>query len=96
MNKLVLFISLLSTNLAFAEYRVYQYSVTNLNRINNQTTPQIAISTLDPISYVAYHGGSQSIKIDLLDSWMCRGNTSRNKYCRSPYHMATDQAGEAL
>jgi hypothetical protein len=96
MIKPILFVFLFLTSIAHAEYRVYQYSVTNLNKQNNQSTPQIAISTLDPVSYVSYHGGSQAIKIDLLDSWMCRGNTGRNKYCRSPYHMTTDSIGESL
>jgi hypothetical protein len=94
MQKLITFFLIGFFSSAYAEYRVYQYSVTNLNLANNQTTPQIAISSLDPVSYVAYHGGAQSIKIDLLDSWICRGNTGKNKYCRSPYHNATDNGGD--
>jgi hypothetical protein len=91
------FITFLLFNLpALAEYRVYQYSVTNLNQSNNLSSPQIALSSLDPISYVAYNGGAQAIKIDLLDSWMCRGNTGKDKYCRSPYHMSLKNIGEQL
>lgn len=85
MNKLILlfFISLISS--AFAEYRVYQYIIKN--KINSQRVgkPLITNSTLDPVSFIAYNGGSKSVEIDLLRTWMCPGNTKKKELCKSPY-----------
>jgi hypothetical protein len=64
-----------------AEYRVYQYYVrTKVNNLT-PTTPYLVTSTLDPKSYVSYHGGSDSLEVSLLRSWMCLGNTSRTEVC---------------
>lgn len=65
----------------FAEYRVYQYYAHS--KINNITNPpyEIVTSTLDPKSYIAYHGGAESVEINLLRSWMCLGNTSKEEVC---------------
>lgn len=38
-------------------------------------------STLNPISYVAYHGGNDSIEVNLLRSWQCMGDTSKESVC---------------
>lgn len=71
----------LSSSLSFAEYRVYQYYVFNKVKNLNSTAPNIVTSTLDPKSYVAYHGGNDSIEVSLLRSWQCFGNTSKNSIC---------------
>lgn len=64
-----------------AEYRVYQYYVKpKLENINNLTA-QVVTSTLDPVSYLAYHGGSQTIEINILRSWQCMGNTANKPLC---------------
>jgi hypothetical protein len=64
-----------------AEYRVYQYY--SHSKIQNLTNPpyEIVTSTLDPKSYIAYHGGPESLEINLLRSWMCVGNTSKQEVC---------------
>jgi hypothetical protein len=66
---------------ATAEYRVYQYYAHS--KIQNLTNApfEIVTSTLDTKSYLAYHGGSESIEIKLLRSWMCLGNTSKEQVC---------------
>ncbi len=66
---------------ACCEYRVYQYYIKSKvqNLINNNS--EIVTSTLNPISYLAYHGGKDSIEINLLRSWQCMGNTSRLQVC---------------
>lgn len=69
----VLFIFSISS--AFAEYRVYQYQVTSRFTSDYQSKPHIVTSTLDPVSYLSYHGGETSIKIDLMRSWTCQGHT---------------------
>jgi hypothetical protein len=63
--------------LAFGEYRVYQYYVRAKVAGLNSTSAQLVTSTLDPISYKAYHGGKDSVEVSLLRSWMCMG-----KYCQ--------------
>ncbi|MBF0315059.1 MAG: hypothetical protein HQK52_16670 [Oligoflexia bacterium] len=80
---------------ACAEYRVYQYYVTPVDYSNvsnlpqkpsiTTTVPTIVTTSLDPVSYLAYHGGNSSINIQLLRSWMCPGFTSEKRYCDSPY-----------
>ena len=66
---------------AFSEYRVYQYYVRP--KIKNITivSSELVTSTLDPISYVAYHGGQDSVEVNLLRSWQCMGNTSKAQIC---------------
>lgn len=66
---------------AFAEYRVYQYYIQSKVKNLDQTPSYLVTSTLDPKSYIAYHGGSDSINLNLLRSWMCLGNTSRGPIC---------------
>jgi hypothetical protein len=66
---------------ANCEYRVYQYYVHSKIKNLNPLTPTLVTSTLDPKSYIAYHGGNDSIEINLLRSWMCLGNTSHNSPC---------------
>ena len=68
-------------HLSFGEYRVFQYYVRP--KIKNITVvgSEIVTSTLDPIAYLAYHGGSESVEISLLRSWQCLGNTSKAQIC---------------
>lgn len=66
---------------AFGEYRVYQYYVrTKVSNIN-PSNATLVTSTLDPISYAAYHGGKASLEVNLLRSWMCMGHTARQGFC---------------
>ena len=92
MIKLALALTFLSFH-ALGEYRVYQYIVKN-NLPSQQTgSPLIRISTLDPVSFKAYHGGDQTISVDLMRTWICPGNTGRNKdICASPYEKALNAA----
>lgn len=64
------------------EYRVYQYQIRNRDGI--EQPPYLEQSSLDPISYQAYHGGPKSIELSLLRTWICRGNTSYIKTCAPP------------
>lgn len=72
---------LLNSMPAFCEYRVYQYYVRP--KIQNITivASELVTSTLDPIAYVAYHGGSESVEVNLLRSWQCMGDTSKAQVC---------------
>jgi len=77
---------------ASAEYRVYQYQVKPRFAGEYQAKPHIVTSTLDPVSYLAYHGGETSIKVDLMRSWTCEGHTGgMQDYCAGPLERAIAQ-----
>ncbi len=67
--------------MVFSEYRVFQYYVRP--KIQNLTAvaAELVTSTLNPIAYVAYHGGNESIEVNLLRSWQCMGDTSKIPVC---------------
>ena len=45
----------------------------------------LVTSTLDPVSYLSYHGGNSSLRVDLLRSWMCKGHTGNQQApCNGP------------
>lgn len=70
---------------AAAEYRVYQYYVKSRYKLNYDQQGYQVTSTLDPVSYLAYHGGHESLKIDLLRTWVCPGDTGDGRpLCPSP------------
>ena len=52
----------MASSAALAEYRVYQYYVKSKNDIPTDKQSYLVLSTLDPVAYVSYHGGSLSIK----------------------------------
>lgn len=66
---------------SFAEYRVYQYYIKSKVKNIDQLPNYLVTSTLDPKSYISYHGGADSIELSLLRSWMCMGNTARGPIC---------------
>ncbi|MBF0207612.1 MAG: hypothetical protein HQK53_12050 [Oligoflexia bacterium] len=55
-----------------------------------QKSSELITSTLDPVSYVAYHGGQSSISVSLLRTWICPGYTDEPEYCPSPYKQLID------
>ncbi|MGK0367670.1 MAG: hypothetical protein ACI9QD_000808 [Thermoproteota archaeon] len=88
----ILLITVVICSSVHAEYRVYQYIVKNLspNLVDiNKNHPIIRTSTLDPVTFVAYNGGKNSVHVDLLRTWKCNGNTSKKEYCASPYSVLT-------
>ena len=88
--KTLLFIKILLISLFFsfsanAEYRVYQYYVKSKLKLPTDKSGYLVTSTLDPVSYISYHGGNTSLKVDLLRSWMCVGHTGgQKKLCPGP------------
>lgn len=68
-----------------AEYRVYQYYVKSKLQQPIDANSYLVTSTLDPVSYLSYHGGNSSIRVDLLRSWMCKGHTGNYQTaCNGP------------
>ena len=84
--RFIIFLLSLTPAVGVCEYRVYQYLITNTSsESQGGTTPLIEKSTLDPVSYVAYHGGKRSVHIELLRTWRCLGHTgSMKNLCSSP------------
>lgn len=73
---------------ALSEYRVFQYLVKSTAFKNQDKDARIVTSTLDPVSYKAYHTGSLNVTVDLMRTWMCPGYTGYNlKPCPSPYEV---------
>lgn len=84
--KLLFFsLSLLFSFSSLAEYRVYQYVVKNKIAVIDSPKSHLVTSTLDPVSYLSYHGGQSILSVDLLRTWMCPGNTSFQEICSGPY-----------
>ena len=81
MKLILLIFNLFFCKLAFSEYRVYQYYVRP--KIQNITivAAELVTSTLNPLAYVAYHGGRESVEVNLLRSWQCMGDTSKSSIC---------------
>ena len=80
----IFFLGFLNLVSCLAEYRVYQYYVRSTMPSPRDKNSYMVTSTLHPVAYQAYHGGAQSLRVDLLNSWMCFGSTSRRPICPSP------------
>lgn len=80
---------------AWAEYRVYQYYVSSKYKKPDEQKPYLVTSTLDPVSYLSYHGGEESIKVDLLRTWPCPGHTGSGRpLCEATLESSQEQQTE--
>jgi hypothetical protein len=78
-----------------AEYRVYQYSVRSTLPKPFEQHSYLVVSTLDPVSYLSYHGGSNSIQLDLVRTWTCLGYTGNGQdLCDSPAAQVATTQGD--
>lgn len=69
---------------AFASYRVYQLKVTSYDEKNLPKKQNKVLSTLDPYQYENYHGGYGRMKVEMVDTWFCPGDTHSKDYCKKP------------
>ncbi len=76
-----------------AEYRVYQYMVSPRFQARKPSSVLVT-STLDPTSYLSYHGGQAALRVNLLKTWTCKGHTGRKSVCQDP--MAKLVTGKTL
>ena len=94
-NRASLVLSLLTFLFTFnirAEYRAHQYVITNKQSDEDYTI----VSSLNPRAYLAYHGGSESIELKLVNTWLCPGYTGKKKpICKSPEMRLAEGQGEA-
>jgi hypothetical protein len=86
---MIVLVWFLSFPLAIADYRAYQYLTytkpsSQSSNATSEVAGQIITSTLNPVAFQAYHGGSLQ-KVELLRSWMCVGYTgARQGICSHP------------
>ena len=86
-KKIALALLLMLPLSAMSEYRAYQYLVVSKPEEQTQLTKSKSVvinSSLNPISYMTYHGGEKIVRIQLLNSWYCPGNTSKKEICPAP------------
>ncbi len=74
-------LTLIYATQGYCEYRVYQYYVRSKLQNITKVDAELVTSTLNPVSYIAYHGGNESIEVNLLRSWQCMGDTSKAPVC---------------
>jgi hypothetical protein len=80
-----LLVLLLSVS-AVASYRVYKLKVETFSVKGRLERVNVVMSTLDYLQYEHYYGGYGRMKVSLVDTWYCPGDTSRwREYCPKPY-----------
>ncbi len=78
-------ISLLCASPVWAAYRVYKLKIEIYDARGRIESVVTDLSNLDPIQYENYHGGYGRMKIRMVDSWYCPGDTSMGRpYCKRP------------
>ncbi len=78
------FLLMLWGSFADASYRAYRLRIRHFDAFGKPTKVEMATSSLDPYQYEHYHGGYRWTKVELVDTWYCPGDTSRNAFCRKP------------
>ncbi len=68
----------------FAAYRVYQLKVIHYDERNRPSPKGTVLTNLDPYQFENYQGEFGRIKVEMVDTWYCPGDTSRQAYCKKP------------
>jgi hypothetical protein len=68
----------------FASYRVYQLRLRHFDQTAKKKMSEVVVTTMDSEQYQSFHGGSNLMKVEMLDTWYCPGDTSHKKYCKKP------------
>jgi hypothetical protein len=69
---------------AVASYRVHQLRVQYASSPGVFSGGEVVLSTMDGVQYELYHGGTAVVRVQMLDTWYCPGDTSRHSYCPKP------------
>jgi len=67
-----------------AAYRVYKLKVESYNAKGKLERTEVVLSSLDHFQYEHYYGGYRWMKVQLLDTWYCSGDTAHRRYCDRP------------
>ncbi len=78
--------SLLTTTIVHAEYRVFLLKLSKPNPDKTQPTlERTLLSTLDPVQYRGYYPVEPDEQIEYIDTWRCTGRTGDfQDYCPKP------------
>lgn len=76
--------ALLGQTPIWAAYRVYQLKVVHYDEKNRPSQRGMVVTNLDPYQYEHYQGEFGRIRIQMVDTWYCPGDTSRQAYCKKP------------
>ena len=71
-------------SLSHAAFRLYQLKVSYQDPQLKKEVTKTVMSTLDHLQYEHYHSGYGRMKVTLVDTWYCPGDTARKKYCKKP------------
>lgn len=77
-------LSLLTSQLAQASYRVYELDIVHFDAHGQRERIERIVTNLDPLQYAAFQGGDGRMKVRLLDTWFCPGDTAGRLYCARP------------
>jgi len=72
------------SNQLLAAYRVYQLKVIHYDERNRPAQRGTVITTLDPYQFEHYQGEFGRVRVQMVDTWYCPGDTSRQTYCKKP------------
>lgn len=79
------FLGLIFFNVSgLASYRVFQLKVTSYDEKNRVQKTNKILSSLDPYQYEHYHGGYGRMKVEMIDTWFCPGDTHSKDFCKKP------------
>lgn len=67
-----------------AAYRVFQLKVISYDEKNRPKKENKVLTTLDPYQYENYHGGFGRMKVEMVDTWFCPGDTHSKDFCKKP------------
>lgn len=65
-------------------FRLYKLKVTYRDPQLKRDVTKNVTTTLDHLQYEHYHSGYGRMKVELLDTWYCPGDTARKKLCKKP------------
>lgn len=85
MRRASLLLSLIFCLSGFAGYRVYELKIEEYDVYGKLERVNKVMSTLDHLQYEHYYGGYGLMRVSLMDTWFCPGDTSHFRpYCRKP------------
>jgi len=82
----------LFSSLAEASYRVYQLKIQHFDTAGRMERTETVITNLDPYQYPAFLGGDGRMKVKMIDTWYCPGDTRKRTYCERPRVKSRDPA----
>lgn len=84
-SKVLVLLLLSASANSFASYRVHKLKLIYLDASGKVERTAEVLSTLDHYQYEHYHADYGEVKVEMLDTWFCPGDTRLyRKYCEKP------------